>query len=178
MSPSTDDTSWQIKKGSSTDPTTIIVLSSPFSVGESRFEIGTIVPSTINKSESAGTVTYTFGIAATIGEYAEGTSISISATSYVSWSIPVYYYKYSWRQHTQNIALWYGEVTGDLEFGRSFTGGVGMVYQGAGQQSIHYSFKGKFHHTGFWPWDEYDSTIEISNDFILYLGGGGGGTPI
>ncbi len=47
LSPSTDDSNWHLKKASSTDPTTIIVLSSPYSGEPSQFRIGTIVPSLI-----------------------------------------------------------------------------------------------------------------------------------
>ncbi len=176
LSPSTDDSNWHLKKASSTGPTTLIVLSSPYSGEPSQFRIGTITPSMIEKKEQAGTVTYSFGISASASVYAEAASVTMSASSYVTWSISVYYYKFGWRQHTEDTTSWYGEVTGDLEFGRSFTGGVAMAYLSSGEQSIHYSFEGKFHHDCWYdPFDDFDSDITLNGDFTIYLGGGGGG---
>ena len=175
-----NDKSWTLKQSSGNaqdTPTTQISLSNPISGGASRFKLSTVTPLSINKKEPAGTVTYTYGVSANMGVAVEGVSASIDSSAYVTWSSPVYYYQYGPRTTTNTDLAWWGYVSGDTQYARHFSAGVAVKYVSVGEQSIHYSFTGRFHHTAHWYlfWENYDTSATVSGNLSYYYYGGGGG---
>ncbi len=175
-----NDNSWTLKQSSANSqdtPTTQISLTNPTSGGPSSFILNTVTPLSINKREQAGTVTYTYGVSANMGVAVEGVSAGMDASAYVTWSSPVYYYTYGPRTTTTTNLAWWGYVSGDTQFARHFSAGVAVQYQSVGIQGIHYSFTGRFHHSSWWPWDNYDTSATVSGDleYTYYAGGGGAG---
>ena len=178
VSPSSTDNSWMLRKADTTHPTTVITLENPISAGKSsEFILKTVTPQSIEEKESAGVVTYGFGISADEGYEAAGGHVDIHEYSYVTWTLPVFYYTYGPRYVVFDKVVWWGSITGDLQYSRHFTAAASVEYIGDGEQSVHYSFEGNYQKS-VWYGTEYSST-SLSGDLTTYLyKGGGGGTPV
>ena len=156
-----DHHNWGLKDGNNDHHTVTIKMYNPKS-GDSQSRIDSYLPNSIIKEEYGGTVTYGFAISGGESVQVLGAGAHLDVQSYISWTIPVYYYTLKPVRMTNEEFKVVGDITGDYNTARYYTASVSVPYLSAGGQNIQVYIEGRYHQ---WTWLGPDSTIRISFTF-------------
>ncbi len=175
-----DHDNWGLKDGDSSHHTITIEFNNPKSGKKVVDMSSSRIPKTVIKRDYGGTVSYGFGITWGVSKQMKGGKVHLDANGYISWSIPIYQYKFG----PSALRLHEFQCVGDVNSGnpfdqdtyfyaREYTMAVSVEYPylDYSPQSIHIYVKGMFHQWGYFNTGK-DSTITWSYTWTVIRNNG------